>query len=200
MHPPPGSFVPTPRAARFDLLVRGAPVPSPCVPRDASWHPARRHSGRSAASDVTLAQRRSRRNPALLLRDPISTSKGPAVHLGEAPKEGAREGVRPSRPISSNAVSGSVYESAFICGQCFLEVVSWTKHSGSNGQASFLLFVRTVLPSEAPEAPSGRGSRGWRSNFPKYLLQSLPSLYTMIVRRLVWLTAPPQRIGQRLAA
>src|SRR5580658_9402572 len=88
MHPPPDSFVPTPRAARFDLLVRGAPVPSPCVPRDAGWHPARLHSGRSAESDVTLAQHRSRRNPALLLRDPIPTSKGPAAHLGEAPREG----------------------------------------------------------------------------------------------------------------
>src|SRR5450759_3776266 len=102
MHPPPDSFVPTPRAARFDLLVRGAPIPSPCVPRDAGWHPARRYSGRSAASDVTLAQHRSRRNPALLLRDPIRTSKGPAVHLGEAP----RESVRPSGPISSKAVWG----------------------------------------------------------------------------------------------
>jgi hypothetical protein len=51
---------------------------------------------------VTLAQHRSRRNPALLLRDPIRTSKGPAVHLGEAP----RESVRPSGPISSKAVWG----------------------------------------------------------------------------------------------
>jgi hypothetical protein len=37
---------------------RGAPVPSPCVPRDAGWHPARRRSDRSAASAMTLAQHR----------------------------------------------------------------------------------------------------------------------------------------------
>src|SRR5580658_4068518 len=73
MHPPPDSFVPTPRAARFDLLVRGAPAPFRCVPRDAGWHPARRRSDRSAASEVTLAQHRSWRNPALLLRDPPRT-------------------------------------------------------------------------------------------------------------------------------
>jgi hypothetical protein len=45
---------------------------------------------------------------------------------------------------------------AFITGQCFFEVVSWTKYSGPNGWVSFLLFVRTVLPSETPEAPSGQ--------------------------------------------
>ena len=55
MHPPPDSFVPAPRAARFDLLVRGAPVPSPCVPRDAGWYPARRRSDRSAAPAMTIA-------------------------------------------------------------------------------------------------------------------------------------------------
>jgi hypothetical protein len=38
-----------------------------------------------------------------------------------------------------------------------------------------------------------------QSSPPKYLLQSPPSLYRMIMHRLVWLTAPPQRIGQRLA-
>src|SRR5438876_3166251 len=36
------------------------------------------------------------------------------------------------------------------------DVVSWTKHSRSDGSASFLLFVRTVLPHRDPEAPSGR--------------------------------------------
>src|ERR1035441_10211297 len=38
---------------RDDLLVRGAPVPSPCVPRDAGWHPARRRSGRSGCQPAS---------------------------------------------------------------------------------------------------------------------------------------------------
>jgi hypothetical protein len=44
--------------------------------------------------------------------------------------------------------SWEMYETAFISGQYFIEVVSWTKRSRSDGSASFLLFVRTVLPSE----------------------------------------------------
>src|ERR1017187_10509281 len=46
-------------------------------------------------------------------------------------------------------------------GQSFNEVLRWTKRSVFGGSASFLLFVRVVLPESAPEAPSGWSAGHW---------------------------------------
>jgi hypothetical protein len=77
-------------------------------------------------------------------------------------------------------MSGYILGSRFIPANVLSEGVRWTKRSVSDGSASFLLFVRVVLPESAQEAPSGRSPGGQHKN----LLQFPVSLCRMVLRGL----------------
>jgi hypothetical protein len=80
-----------------------------------------------------------------------------------------------------------IVHKSFYTGQCPEWGARWAKRSVSDGSASFLLFVRVVLPESSQEGQSGRSPGGWHKN----LLQSALSLCRMVLRGVERPAAPP---------
>src|ERR1019366_8328112 len=65
-------------------------------------------------------------------------------------------------PRAASAARAASFKSLYT-GQSSNEVLRWTKRSVFGGWASFLLFVRVVLPESAPKSPVWPEPGGWHS-------------------------------------
>src|SRR5260370_36390742 len=147
----------------LDHTTKNCPLEGVTIPAGAQAAVRQQSTPASGRGDAVLERRLVRNSPSLSNAERLEYE--PATQL---PQSGLVQhqitplGSRQPAVWVSHSTGWRLYRANIS-----FEVVSWTKRSRSDGSASFLLFVRTVLPIETLKRRLDGLSRGWRAGSPK---------------------------------